>query len=175
MRVDLVHLVCLVHLISLVQPNRPNRPNKQERPAGPRASGATLCGAGGLFEHPAEGGPWRGYRLVRPGSGGGSRNTAKIVDVLNGKTKQDILTSASVPRRDSTLQGLTAMVFQEEADLVELSIPGAKSSGARSVPHSCRATVIIKDARVTDVRHASVPEWLGAENRCKKIFVRCSQ
>jgi hypothetical protein len=103
------------------------------------------------------------------------RNAAKIVDVLNGKTKQDILTSASVPRRDSTLQGLTAMVFQEEADLVELSIPGAKSSGARSVPHSCRATVIIKDGRVTDVRHASVPEWLGAENRCKKIFVRCSQ
>ena len=103
------------------------------------------------------------------------RNAAKIVDVLNGKTKQDILTSASVPRRESTSQGLTAMVFQEEADLVELSIPGAKSSGARSVPHSCRATVIIKDGRVTDVRHASVPEWLGAENRCKKIFAHCYQ
>jgi hypothetical protein len=89
-------------------------------------------------------------------------DAAKIADVLNGKTKQDILTSASVPRRASTSQGLTAMVYQE-ADLVELSIPGAKSSGAWSVPHSCRA-VILKDGRVTDVRFASVPEWLGAEN-----------
>jgi hypothetical protein len=95
---------------------------------------------------------------------------------LNGKTKQDILTSASVPRRESTAQGLTAMVYQEKSDLVELSIPGAKSSGARSVPHkSGRATVSLKDGRVTDVRFASVPEWLGAENHFKKIFARCSQ
>ena len=94
---------------------------------------------------------------------------------MNGKTKQDILTSASVPRKASTSQGLTAMVYQEEADLVELSIPGAKSSGAWSVPHSCRATVILKDGQVTDVRFASVPEWLGAENHCKKIFARCAQ
>jgi hypothetical protein len=102
-------------------------------------------------------------------------DAGKIADVLNGKTKQVILTSASVPRRESTSQGLTAMVYQEEADLVELSIPGAKSSGARSVPHSCRATVILKDGRVTDVRFASVPEWFGAENHCKKMFARCSQ
>jgi hypothetical protein len=102
-------------------------------------------------------------------------DAAKISDVLKGKTKQDILTFASVPRRESTSQGLTAMVYQEEADLVELSIPGAKASGARSVPHSCRATVILKDGRVTDVRFASVPEWLGAESHCKKIFARCSQ
>lgn len=67
------------------------------------------------------------------------------------------------------------MVYQEEADLVELSIPGAKSSGARSVPHSCRATVILKDGRVIDVRYESVPEWLEAENHCEEIFARCSQ
>src|SRR5882762_7468396 len=42
MRVDLVHLV------SLVQPNKPDRPNTQERPAGPRVSRATVCGADGL-------------------------------------------------------------------------------------------------------------------------------
>jgi hypothetical protein len=102
-------------------------------------------------------------------------DAVKIADVLNGKTKQDILTSASMPRRESTSRGLIAMVYQE-ADLVELSIPGAKSSGARSVPHkSGRATVSLKDGRVTDVRFASVPEWLGAENHFKKIFARCSQ
>jgi hypothetical protein len=66
------------------------------------------------------------------------------------------------------------MLYQE-ADLVELFSPGAKSSGARSVPHSCRATIILKDGQVTDVRFASVPEWLGVENHCKKIFARCSQ
>ena len=102
-------------------------------------------------------------------------DAVKIADVLKGKTKQDILTCAGAPRRESTSQGLTAMVYQEEAELVELSVPGAKSSGARSVPHSCRATVILKDGRVTDVRYESVPEWLGAENHCEEIFARCSQ
>jgi hypothetical protein len=72
-------------------------------------------------------------------------------------------------------QGLTAMVYQKEAELIELSVPGAKSSGARSVPHRCRATVILKDSRVTDVRYESMPEWLGAENQCEEIFARCSQ
>lgn len=99
----------------------------------------------------------------------------KMVDVLKGKTKQDLLACAGAPRRESTSQGLTAMVYQEEAELVELSIPGAKSSGARSVPHSCRATVILKEGRVTDVRYESVPEWLGAENHCEQIFARCAQ
>jgi len=102
-------------------------------------------------------------------------DAAKIADVLNGKTKQDILTSACLPRREYRSRGLTAMIYQEEADLVERPVLGAKSSGAWSVPHSCRATVIINDGRVTDVRFASVPEWLGAENHCKKIFARCSQ
>jgi hypothetical protein len=101
-------------------------------------------------------------------------DASKIADVLKGKTKQDILTSAGVPRREGTSQGLTEMVYQEEADLVELSVPGAKSSGAWSVPHSCRATVIIKGGRVTDVPYESVPEWLGAENHCERIFARLS-
>jgi len=78
-------------------------------------------------------------------------DAAKIADVFNGKTKQDILTSACVPRRERRSQGLTAMMYQEEADLVERPVLGAKSSGARSVRHSCRATVIPKDSRVTDV------------------------
>lgn len=102
-------------------------------------------------------------------------DTGKIADVLKGKTKQDILTCAGAPRRESTSQGLTAMVYQKEAGLVELSVPGAKSSGARSVPHRCRATVILKDGRVIDVRYESVPEWLGAENHCEEIFAGCSQ
>jgi hypothetical protein len=99
----------------------------------------------------------------------------KMADVLKGKTKQDLLGCAGVPRRETSSDGLTAMLYQEEAELVELSIPGAKSSGPRDVPHRCRATVILKDGRVTDVRYESVPEWLGAENHCDAIFARCSQ
>ena len=102
-------------------------------------------------------------------------DAVKIADVLKGKTKQDVLACAGAPRRESTSQGLTAMVYQEEAELVELSVPGAKSSGARSVPHSCRATIIFKDGRVTDVRYESVPAWVGAEDHCDEIFARCSQ
>jgi hypothetical protein len=102
-------------------------------------------------------------------------DVVKIADVLKGKTKRDILTCVGAPPRERTSQGLTAMVYQEEAELVELSVPGAKSSGTRSVPHSCRATVTLKDDRVTDVRYESVPEWLGAENHCEEIFARCAQ
>jgi hypothetical protein len=102
-------------------------------------------------------------------------DAVKMADVLKSKTKQDLLTCAGAPRRESTSPGLTAMVYQHDAELVELSIPGAKSSGPRDVPHSCRATVILKDGRVTDVRYESVPEWLGAENHCNEIFARCAQ
>lgn len=98
----------------------------------------------------------------------------KMMDVLKGKTKQDLLACAGAPQRESLSQGLITMVYQEEAELVERSIPGAKSSGARSIPHSCRATIILKDGRVTDVRFESVPEWIGAEDHCEEIFLRCA-
>lgn len=102
-------------------------------------------------------------------------DVVRMADVLRGKTKQDLLACAGVPRRENTSQGLTTMVYQEEAELVERSIPGAKSSGARDVPHSCRATVILNDDRVTDVRYESVPKWVGAEDHCENIFARCAQ
>lgn len=102
-------------------------------------------------------------------------DAVKMAGVLKGKTKQELLACAGAPRRESTSEGLAVMVYQEEAELVELSVPGAKSSGPRDVPHRCRATVILKDGRVTDVRYESVPKWLGAENHCDEIFARCSQ
>ena len=70
-------------------------------------------------------------------------DAVKIADVLKGKTKQDVLSPAGVHRREGMSQGLTAMVYQEEVDVLELSVPGAKLSGARSVPHHCRVTVIL--------------------------------
>jgi len=102
-------------------------------------------------------------------------DAVKMADVLKGKTKQEFLACAGAPRSERTSQGLETMVYQEEAELVELSVPGAKSSGPRDVPHRCRATVTLKDDRVTDVQYESVPEWLGAENHCDAIFARCAQ
>ena len=58
------------------------------------------------------------------------------------------------------------MVYQEEADLVELSIPGAKSSGARSVPHSCRATVILNGGYLRALLSTMAAIW--SENRITK-------
>jgi hypothetical protein len=109
-------------------------------------------------------------------AGGPSDRAAavKMMDVLKGKTKQELLACAGAPQRESLSQELITMVYQEEAELVERSIPGAKASGARSIPHSCRATVTLKDGRVTDVRFESVPEWLGAEDHCEEIFLRCA-
>ncbi|MEO5957435.1 MAG: hypothetical protein ABIR36_17350 [Nitrospiraceae bacterium] len=102
-------------------------------------------------------------------------DAVKMADVLRGKTKQELLTCAGAPRSERTAQSLTTMVYQEEAELVELSVAGAKSSGPRDVPHRCRATVILKDDRVTGVRYESVPAWLGAENHCDEIFAHCSR
>ncbi|MBU6435011.1 MAG: hypothetical protein KJS98_17025 [Nitrospirae bacterium] len=101
-------------------------------------------------------------------------DAVKMTNALKGRTKQDLLTCAGAPRSESTSQGLTVLVYQEEAELVERSIPGAKSSGARDVPHSCRATITLKNDRVAEVRYESVPEWLGAENHCDQIFARCA-
>lgn len=100
--------------------------------------------------------------------------TVKMMDALKGKTRQDLLACAGAPQRESLSQGLTTMVYQEEAELVERSIPGAKASGARSIPHSCRATVILTDGRVADVRFESMPDWIGAEDHCEEIFLRCA-
>jgi len=102
-------------------------------------------------------------------------SAVEMADVLKGKTKQEVLTCAGAPQRESTSEGLTAMVYQHEAELVERSVPVAKSSGARDVPHSCRATITLKDDRVTDVRYESVPAWIGAEDHCEEIFARCHQ
>lgn len=117
-----------------------------------------------------------GLLLAACAGGPADRSDAvKMADVLKGKTKQDLLTCAGVPHRESTSQGLRVLVYQEEAELVERSVPGAKSSGARDVPHSCRATITLKNDRVAEVRYESVPAWLGAENHCEQIFARCAQ
>ena len=95
-----------------------------------------------------------GLLLAACAGGSSDRSSAvKMADVLKGKTRQDLLTCAGAPRRESTSQGLTAMVYQHDAELVERSAPGAKSSGTRDVPHRCRATVMLKDDRVTDLRY----------------------
>ncbi|NOT96489.1 MAG: hypothetical protein HOP00_09310 [Nitrospira sp.] len=109
------------------------------------------------------------------GSPADRADAVKMADVLKGKTKQELLACAGAPRRENTSEGVAVLVYQEEAELVELSVPGAKSSGPRDRPHRCRATVTLQDDRVTEVQYESVPKWLGAENHCDEIFAHCSQ
>ena len=117
-----------------------------------------------------------GLLLTACAGGQADRSSAvKMADVLRGKTKQELLACAGAPRSERTSQSLTTMVYQEEAELIELSVPGAKSSGARNLPHRCRATVLLKDGRVADVHYESVPAGLGAEDHCDEIFAHCSQ
>lgn len=117
-----------------------------------------------------------GLRLAACAGGPPDRSDAvKMADVLKGKTKQELLACAGGPRRERESEGLTALVYQEEAELVEFSVPGSKSSGPRDVSHSCRAIVHLRDGRVTDVRYESVPAGVGAENHCDEILARCSQ
>ena len=114
--------------------------------------------------------------LVTACAGGQDGSYAvKMAEVLKGKTKQELLACAGAPRRVSMSEGLTSLLYEEAAELVELSVPGAKSSGSRDVPHRCRATVTLNENRVTDVRYESVPAWIWAEDHCEGIFLRCSQ
>jgi len=78
-------------------------------------------------------------------------DAAKITDVLKWQDEAGYPSPYLCTAKREQVTGSDSDEYQEEADFVERPVLGAKSSGARSVPHSCRATVIPKDSRVTDV------------------------
>jgi hypothetical protein len=91
---------------------------------------------------------------------------------LIGKTKQALLACAGNPLSESTKGDLVMVLYYKEASLLEESFPGSKSSFAK-VHHGCRATIFLREDRISDVRYESVPGTHRDEDHCEEIFVSC--
>ncbi|HEU4685654.1 MAG TPA: hypothetical protein VFS39_14195 [Nitrospira sp.] len=93
---------------------------------------------------------------------------------LIGKTRQDLLTCAGPPISEAASEGQLVFVYYKEASQLEESFPGSKSSFAK-VHHGCRATIVFRDDRVSDVHYESDPSSYRDENHCEEIFESCDK
>ncbi len=92
---------------------------------------------------------------------------------LIGKTRQELIACAGTPVSERAGEERTAvMYYYREASQLEESFPGSKSSFAK-VHHGCRATIVLDQDRVADVRYESDPSSYQDEDHCEEIFDRC--
>lgn len=92
--------------------------------------------------------------------------------VLIGVAKQELFACAGTPISERTDGTRMLLVYYKEASPLEESFAGTKSSYAM-VHHGCRATVILQEDRVRDVRYQSVPSSYRDESHCEEIFAGC--
>lgn len=93
--------------------------------------------------------------------------------MLIGKTKQELLTCAGLPIRESEHDNAAELIYYKEASLLEESFPGAKGSVAK-IHHGCRANVQVRDNRVIGVQYQSIPDSYHDEDHCDEIFESCA-
>ncbi|WP_080884989.1 hypothetical protein [Nitrospira japonica] len=91
---------------------------------------------------------------------------------LIGKTRQELLACAGKPVSERAGGERPAVIYYREASQLEESFPGSKSSFAK-VHHGCRATIVLDQDRVADVRYESDPSSYQDEDHCEEIFDRC--
>jgi len=91
---------------------------------------------------------------------------------LIGKVKRELIGCAGAPVIDRAGDEQAMMVYYREASQLEESFPGSKSSFAK-VHHGCRATILLQQDRVIDVRYESDPSSYQDEDHCEEIFERC--
>jgi hypothetical protein len=91
---------------------------------------------------------------------------------LIGKVKRELIGCAGPPVIDRAGDEQAMMVYYREASQLEESFPGSKSSFAK-VHHGCRATILLQEDRVIDVRYESDPSSYQDEDHCEEIFERC--
>lgn len=106
---------------------------------------------------------------------GGQENAAtnhRAQRALIGKFKQELLACAGTPMSERNDGERTLMAYYKEASQLEESFGGTKSSYAM-VHHGCRATVILQEDRVRDVRYQSMPSSYLDEGHCEEIFSGC--
>jgi len=91
---------------------------------------------------------------------------------LIGKTKEALLACAGPPVIERVIGDHVQVIYYREASQLEESFPGSKSSFAR-VHHGCRATIVLREDRVSEVRYESDPSSYRDEDHCEDIFETC--
>jgi len=97
-----------------------------------------------------------------------------IGKVLLGKSKQELISCAGNPLRETKTAEGTVLTYYKEAPMFEES--SSLSKGSRSgVHHGCWAHLLMGDDRVVGVEYKSVPRSVDANNHCDEIFHVCVQ
>jgi hypothetical protein len=91
---------------------------------------------------------------------------------LIGKTKQALLACAGQPVVERVKGDQVQLVYYREASQLEESFAGSKSSFAK-VHHGCRATIVLQEDRVSEVRYENEPSSYREEDHCEDIFEPC--
>jgi hypothetical protein len=91
---------------------------------------------------------------------------------LIGKTKEALLACAGPPVTERVTGDHVQFIYYREASQLEESFPGSKSSFAR-LHHGCRATIVLREDRVNEVRYESDPSSYHDEDHCEDIFEPC--
>lgn len=92
--------------------------------------------------------------------------------VLIGKTKEELLACAGPPVSEKVKSGRTVLVYYREASQLEESFPGSKGSFAM-VHHGYRATIMLLEDHIDEVRYESVPRSYRDEDHCEDVFAGC--
>jgi len=98
--------------------------------------------------------------------------TVSAQTVLVGKTKPQLLACADTPVMEGADGERLFFVYYKEASTLEESFGGSKSSFPK-VHHGCRATVVLQEDLVTEVRYENDPPSYHDEDHCEEIFERC--
>jgi len=91
---------------------------------------------------------------------------------LIGITKQALLACAGPPIVERVKSDHVQLVYYREASQLEESFGGSKSSFAK-VHHGCRATIVLQEDRVSEVRYENQPSSYQEEDHCEDIFEPC--
>ena len=97
-----------------------------------------------------------------------------IGKALLGKSKQELISCAGNPLRETKTAEGTVLTYYKEAPMFEES--SSLSKGSRSgVHHGCWAHLLMGDDRVVGIEYRSVPRSVDANNHCEDIFHACVQ
>ena len=91
---------------------------------------------------------------------------------LLGKTKAALLACAGPPLAERVTNDVVQFIYYQEASQLEESFPGSKSSFAKA-HHGCRATIVLRQDVVSEVRYQSEPNSYQDEDHCEDIFEPC--
>lgn len=91
---------------------------------------------------------------------------------LLGKSKQELVTCAGRPLKETKTAEGTVLSYYKEAPLFEESYSLSKGSTS-GVHHGCWAHLLMEDNLVVGVEYRSVPRSVDSTDHCEEMFHTC--